>query len=253
MKSFLIKFTYVLLFIFLGISIYGAQLLNQSKSIEKFNVNIDVTKADNFLSPNDIMESLYLKLDTLEGKLIGSVNLLELECIANKVEGVESSQAYFNSNGVLNLNVKLRKVLIRIKPNIGTGYYVDKNGKSMKWIPNYTAKVLTVSGNVLAYKLVINDTSDINKILVNDLFEFYQKLKMDEFLMAQTNYLHITPEGEIEIIPVIGNHRILMGDLSDIDIKLKKMNIFYKRVIPKVGWTKYKSVDLKYDHQIICK
>lgn len=253
MKSFLIKFTYVLLFILLGISIYGAQLLSESTIVEKFNVNIDVTKADNFLSPSDIKESVYLKLDTLEGKFVKNINLREVEALANEVEGVESSEAFFQSNGELNLNVKLKKVFIRVKPASGQGYYIDNHGDVMKWIPNYTPKVITVSGDVGSYFKNQLDSTGINHKLVKDLFEFYSILEKDELLLAQTNYINITKTGEVEIIPVIGEHRILLGDFSDIENKIKKINVFYQRIIPKVGWAKYKLVNLKYDHQIVCK
>jgi cell division protein FtsQ len=58
---------------------------------------------------------------------------------------------------------------------------------------------------------------------------------------------------DLELIPRVGNHTIILGNVSDLQEKFNKLMIFYKEAMPKVGWNKYKTLNLKYKNQIVCK
>ena len=60
------------------------------------------------------------------------------------------------------------------------------------------------------------------------------------------------PSGQVELIPRVGNHVVLMGSADRYKDKLHRLHFFYKYGMPKVGWNKYKTINLSYEGQIVC-
>lgn len=90
-----------------------------------------------------------------------------------------------------------------------------------------------------------------------NLINFVSKVNKDPFwsaevvqIVADTTYL-----GEISLrmIPRSGNFEIEFGILDKCDKKLAKLQKFYEKGLPYVGWERYKVVDVRYDKQIICR
>jgi len=64
--------------------------------------------------------------------------------------------------------------------------------------------------------------------------------------------LYINKKSEFELIPKIGNHTILFGDIKEMKDKFEKLIAFYKQGISKSGWNKYKTINLKFKNQVVC-
>ena len=60
------------------------------------------------------------------------------------------------------------------------------------------------------------------------------------------------PDQEVELVPRVGNHRIMLGTLEGFEEKLAHLKLFYEQAIPKMGWEKYSMINLKYKNQIVC-
>jgi len=79
----------------------------------------------------------------------------------------------------------------------------------------------------------------------------------DPFWMAQTAQIDITPvpsissEWNFEMIPVVGNHTVKLGDGENIDEKFHRLMVFYKQILSKTGFDKYKMIDVQYAGQVV--
>ena len=62
-----------------------------------------------------------------------------------------------------------------------------------------------------------------------------------------------TGEISLNLIPRSGNFVIKFGTLDNRATKLAKLRKFYDKALPHVGWDSYKTVDVRFDKQIICK
>jgi cell division protein FtsQ len=60
-------------------------------------------------------------------------------------------------------------------------------------------------------------------------------------------------KGRINIIPQVGGQTIEFGRAEDLNIKLRKLKIFYKEILPQMGWNKYKRISLEYAGQIVAE
>jgi cell division protein FtsQ len=78
-------------------------------------------------------------------------------------------------------------------------------------------------------------------------------IQEDSFWHAQIAQLDIDSKGRISILPQIGNQTIEFGQAESLEIKLKKLKIFYKEILPQMGWNKYKRVSLEYEGQIVAE
>ncbi|MEP7169164.1 MAG: cell division protein FtsQ, partial [Bacteroidota bacterium] len=74
----------------------------------------------------------------------------------------------------------------------------------------------------------------------------------DAFWNAQVEQIYVTEQSEIELIPRVGNHRIILGDASQLDEKFNKLMIFYKQGLNNTGWNNYNTINLKFTNQVVC-
>jgi len=58
---------------------------------------------------------------------------------------------------------------------------------------------------------------------------------------------------QITIFPQVGNERIEFGKPQNIEVKFRKLMIFYKEILPRMGWDKYNRVNLEYEGQIVAE
>jgi cell division protein FtsQ len=72
----------------------------------------------------------------------------------------------------------------------------------------------------------------------------------DSFWNAQIAQVDISGN-EFEMVPLIGNHIIRFGDVSDMDKKFRKLFSFYKNVSTRIGFDKYETINLMYEGQIV--
>ncbi len=226
--------------------------------VKKVNVSINATEGDAFMDKDDIINLVYSRQDTLVGKTIGSLHLSEIENLLSHETSVKNAEAYVESNGNVNLNIELKKVIARIKPDSTVGFYVDENGGKMEWIAKYSPRVLTITGNLKNYNRYLKDTlveTDLltHSKLVNDVYEFAKYVNKDIFWRYQIAQVYINQKGDAILIPLIGNEEFVFGELINFKKKFKKIKRYYEEIAPKLGWNKYREVNVKFEKQIVCK
>jgi cell division protein FtsQ len=57
----------------------------------------------------------------------------------------------------------------------------------------------------------------------------------------------------VKLYPQIGQEVFELGKPEELPVKLKKMKIYYKTILPLKGFNRYKTVNLKFKDQIICE
>jgi cell division protein FtsQ len=75
----------------------------------------------------------------------------------------------------------------------------------------------------------------------------------DSFWSAQIDQIHVDGNSEINLIPRVGNHLVHLGTIENVEDKLRNLGAFYEKVLPEVGWNKYRIINLEYKDQIVCK
>jgi cell division protein FtsQ len=123
---------------------------------------------------------------------------------------------------------------------------------------NYTAHVLTVDGNINESDYtknvtgIMNNDSLITIEILDDLYAISNYVCSDEFLSAQITHVHINGHKEFELIPRVGEQRILFGDANFVAGKFKKLEYFYTEGISRAGWENYDTINVMYKSQVVC-
>lgn len=221
-------------------------------------VHINSTHGDPFLDEKDVINLVYSRLDTLLGKQLGDLRLSEIETLVESEVSVKNADVYVQKKGDVHLNVELKKVIVRLKPDTTSGFYIDESGKVMPWITKYSPRVLTITGHLAEYNRYLKDSLIGENLihhskLIEDAYKFAEYVGKNKFWKSLIGQIYINEDGDALLIPIIGNQEFVLGELTNYEVKLNKVKRFYNEIAPKMGWDKYQTVNVKFDKQIVCK
>lgn len=187
---------------------------------------------------------------TLEGRPTGQIDLKRIEKMLEKDPFVLDADVYLNARNIVNVVIRQREPVLRIIDNNGLNYYLDKEGVKMPVSKRAAAHVMVATGNIPPHDPGFLERK---RHLLKEVFLLSQMLREDAFFSAMIEQIHVSNQGEMTLIPKIGDQKIFFGRLADADKKLQKLRVFYQEGMPYEGWRKYKSIDVRYAGQIVCK
>lgn len=227
---------------------------NSDNLVPSIDINIFRETKIGFLDKEDLLNTMnnFQNLDSIKVKQL-KISKLELELLADPY--VKSVDAFTNIQGKLIVNISEKNPVVRIFNKKTSGYYLTESGDILPLSNNYSARVFMVNGylNIPFVEGFTNVKDTVYKnTTLKGILELSNTLVENEFLKSQINQIYINSKLEFELIPEFGNHTIIVGDLKNLDKKLQKLETFYKQVLLKEGIDKYKTINLKFDDQLVC-
>jgi cell division protein FtsQ len=134
-------------------------------------------------------------------------------------------------------------------------FYIDKTGSFMPVSDQYSCPVIVASGFIhddyaersITYAVPKAD----GKPVMVQLYEMAEFLCDNPFWDAQIEQVYINQDSEIELVPRVGQHTILLGSTDDLSDKMNRLHVFYKEGLNKAGWDNYSQINLKFRNQVI--
>lgn len=212
-----------------------------------------------FIEPKDIMEVLNTKGGRVKGSAMQDINISMLEKLVYTNPFVSKAEVYSTIDGYVNIDVWQRNPVLRVVNNDNEHFYIDEKGDFMPVTDKYTSQVVAATGFIyddyaersLKYVVPFAGDSTVKPVLLQ-LNEIAIFLKENEFWDAQIEQIYVNEKSEIELIPRVGNHSILIGSSDDLQEKMEKLLVFYNEGITKAGWDKYSVINLKFKEQVVC-
>ncbi len=223
----------------------------KKKTVKCSNVKILIPGADNFIEREEIDAILREDQGVLLGRNLDGINLHQIEKKLASNPYIGFAKVYADMDGVIHIEVKQRQPVLRILNAGGQDFYVDNDGMKMPVSSNFTANVLVANGNIT--ELFNNRIDTLHTQLAKDLYRTALYIKRDTLWDAQIEQIVVDKKNDIELIPRVGNQRIILGNADSLEIKMKNLLIFYKKAMPQVGWDAYKTINIKYTNQIVCE
>lgn len=186
----------------------------------------------------------------LEGMRLDSLNLLAIEKAIAKNPYVATSEAYIDMQGHLSIRVTQRQPVLRIINRYMESFYVDAEGRTMPASPNYAAPVMVASGNI-GDRPAPGDT--LRSEAAKQVFVLNEYLRNNELYNALFVQVYVNAQGELELVPRVGNHTVLVGEPTEMDEKMEKLLALYRTALDKEGWEQYRQINVKFKDQVICK
>ncbi len=182
-----------------------------------------------------------------DGIPIENLDLVGIEEVINQYDFVKKADVYLDAHDQLNVKVTTRNALVRVYDRIGEHYYIDVEGMKIKSNGDYHARTVVVTGTVGPYAK--NEEGQLQNGLQR-IFELAWDIKEDEFANRLVEQIQVQDNGEIILIPKLGDDRILFGMVENVENKLKKIKHFYKGGLRYEGWKKSHDIDLRYRGQV---
>lgn len=234
--------------------------INKAKEQQTFIkplVKIDYETENRFVSEDDILSQILNANDT--GKLLlNKFSVTDLEEKLEKNSSIKDVQVYKTIDGNLKIDVKQRRPIVRVFSN-NDNYYIDEKGNLMLWTDKYTSRLLVVSGEVnepfnKRYHFNYGSLPDtlVSKTMLDDIYQMAKYIDQSEFWKAQIEQIHVNKVYDMELVPKVGNHKIVFGGIENLESKFEKLMIFYQKGLSKTGWNEYSEINLKYKNQVVC-
>lgn len=212
------------------------------------SVGIDICDSSfsRFISSDDIEKWVKKYHPEVFGKLVDSIDIRRIEEELEKLEAIESIDIFTALNskdtvdgGTLMIKISQRQPVFRVYSR-KLDYYVDRDGEIINWTPRYTPRAILVIGDF---------SKDFARESVLPLVKY---IVDDSFWKAQIDHIFVSSQGEFKLIPRVGEHEIIFGKPDNYRVKLRNLKKLYKDGLRDGGWTKYKSINLKFENQIVC-
>lgn len=193
-----------------------------------------------FITQDEVREILQRNRLYPVGRPMDSVSGKEIEDVLDRNPFIKESTCYKAPGGRVHILVTQRMPVVRVLSDNGDDYYIDEEGQPMR-PAGYEANLVVATGRI--------DKAATRKSLVR----LGRILQEDEFWNDQIEQINVTPEGNFELVPRVGDHLIGIGKPERLTQKLRNLRTFYERVLPTVGWNKYSRINLEFENQVVCK
>ena len=241
MKKYILHIKFILL-LGLVIFLYGFAL-NRNAVKKKDSIEIVFENGENlFISYEMVNKLLIQNLEIVKNESKENINLNNIELFLQNNEMIENAEIFLTLSGDLGAIIKQRTPVLRVTNNLET-YYYDELGEKMPLSDNYSARVPIT-------------TSDLNKSNCIEIICLANKIYNDEFLRKQIIGIdQITGErsNQFELKTRMGNQKIVFGDIKRMDEKIIKLKVFYQKMMSDSIINSYKSIDLKFNGQVVCE
>lgn len=202
-----------------------------------------------FMSESDVLKHLNTHFGNLIGKEMDKINLHHIEQSLDKNTAILKCHAYTAIDSTLHIQITERKPKVRFQRG-NTGFYADENALLFPLQPNYSVWVPIVDGNFpIRYT---EKLSPKEKKWLDDLFSLLDYMQSQKNWKERCNQIHIRHDGEIVLHFEGFQESFLIGDFHNLSNKFKKIEQYISTIRP-VAEKQYKTVNVHYKGQIICK
>jgi cell division protein FtsQ len=222
-----------------------------SVAVKDIIIKVENSNENQFLDEQDIIDLMQLSTENLKGAALDNLNLKEIEKRIKANRFVQDAELYSDLKGNLIVKATLRRPIARIVRNDGPDGYIAEDGTVMPVSDKFTTRVVLLSGS---FSRLLLQVENLNKSIEGkQLMEMLAIIREDEFWRAQIAQLDIDSHVRVNMFPQVGGQTIEFGKPENLELKFKKLRIFYKEILPQQGWNTYERVNLEYEGQIIAE
>jgi len=211
---------------------------------KRIEVILSDTVQNRFVTESDIRTLIHSGGMELQGYPIHEINTRKMEEILEDNAYIREAEVCTDITGALEVKIEQRIALVRIMPRGSRGYYLDTEGKTMPLSEQFTPHIMLLSGYL--------DGVENQEEQREEIYRFCSYLADHPFWSDQIVQIYRNRKGEYELIPRVGAHQILFGDMDMWERKLRNLEMLYEQGFPIYGWNTYGVINLKYTNQVIC-
>ena len=202
-----------------------------------------------FIDREEVDNILKVHRHQLIGRNMESININDLEKRLKANPFIASAKVYEDMDGIIEVEVSQRQPVLRIMNQFEQDFYVDQNGLKIPLSANFTAKVIAANGYI--DEAFGNKVDTLHTDLARQIYKTAEFISRDSLWSAQIAQIYVNQDHELELVPRVGTNKILLGNADSLEQKFANLLTFYKEAMPRVGWDRYKVINIKFGRQVV--
>lgn len=220
--------------------------IQAGKKIKGIAIRIKNGAQCQFINEESIKETLLQqKHITLAATKLDHIDTRRMEKILCANPWIENADVYVDNNQVLSVSVTQRIPEFRVFEPNGDSYYLDSTLAALPLSSTYTHYCMVF---VCVPEL---GSDSLTQSMKGQMMHIARQLKKDEFWNVQIEHVVLNEHYQFELIPILGKHKILIGDTTRLQEKLADVFVFYKKILNEIGWDRYELLDVRYKNQVV--
>lgn len=207
-----------------------------------------------FVTSEDVEQAIRKECGEILGKRLGDLDLRTVENAVLSLGAVGSAEVYVTRDSVLNVDLKQKEPFLRFQSPAG-GFYCDSGGNIFPLQERAAARVPLVEGNIpvnVGKSYCGPASSDWERQWMDGILALEKYIQSSRIWKSRIAQIHIEKNGDIVLIPVEGEERFIFGGTGEMEEKFERMECYYRAVRPAAD-SSYRTVNLKFKDQIICR
>lgn len=222
----------------------------------KLEVQVELSDGKKFIDEQQIAALADSATDAIIGKALNEVDLGAIHRAIAANSSVREAHVYTTVDGRCVIQVKQRTPIARIFNQRGESYFLDVEGYTMELSELTTLKLPVFTGEITdglrAESVAINFPDSLaGKTTLDEIYQFTQVIARDTFWRAQIEHVYVNPALEFEIIPRVGNQRVNVGYIYNLEEKLRKLHAFYEHVVKMDDLDRFSTLKAQYSGQVV--
>ena len=227
-----------------GFTIYFAYTQKEAVRCQSIVVYIS-HDSPHFIDEKGITDRIEKSGEPIIGQPLSAINIEKLEAKLSTFTTLKDVEIYhkieahgWSFSGKLVVNVGERTPVLRIK-TASEDYYLNMEGIKIPVSFTYIERIMVASGTFP------------DETVKNELLKMADFVNKNEFWRAQIEQVLIQPNGELLLIPQVGDCLIEFGKPEDYQLKFRNLKAVYQQGFKNFGWNKYKAISVKYQNQVV--
>ena len=227
-------------------------ILAKNRTIKKITYQIEY-QSDPLFSEADLDKFVKDTCGILVGKLVRNVDFNTIEKEIANYPYLESVEVIANTRGNVTIKAVQHKVIVRIFNAHNESFYISDKGCLVPLSTLPSERILIASGEIYNHYSQTHLLESQKRNPLYSVWKLATYIEKDPFLKLQIGQIYINLQGEIELVPTVGDHIIRFGKINNMDTKFNNLKYIYSKGFKITGWNKYAAINLKFGNQIPCE
>jgi cell division protein FtsQ len=228
------------------VAMVSASRIEDTKTLTSVAVHIRNDKKYHFIEEKEIMDLVInnRKVDIAHTP-VSKLDIHGMEQVILADPWVSDAQVYVDNDRVLHMYVTQRIPVARLFLQNNASCYIDTS-----------LSLMPLSDNNIYYTTVVTNVPELRndsmgRAISKQIVTLARNIQADSFWNAQISQVIVDSDITFEFVPVLGDQRILFGDITGMSEKFNNLFVFYKNVLNRIGWDKYETLDVRFSGQVV--
>ena len=230
----------------LAVLVVVANVARSHMQVRGIEVEINYGDTPQLVNQKTVVDTLMARIPDILQKQVRQVDCQQVSNAALHVPFLTNVSSSVSISGKIVITADQRHPVARLFFD-DHERYIDLDGKIIPTSDLGECNVVVATGDFLG-----RFGSDSASAQIKTLWQVALFLDNHPDYKPLIDQLHVQDNGEVMMIPKVGDQKIELGDASDLENKFADLLAFYRNGMPRAGWDTYSKISLKFKDQVVC-